>query len=223
MLRALVLDLDGVVFDSVPLKTAVLCELFRPASPARVARLYRAVAGQPRRHALETVWRRLYGGPPAPPLLEVLEREFGRGVAARQASCPFVPGMPGFLERRARTMPLFVASGVPEGELQEVLAARGIAHLFRGAWGAPRTKPEILSALLRTHGWRSEEVLFIGDTRWDLLAARRVGVPFVARAAPGARRQYPGALAVAEDFFALERRWPELQARLGRHARNPVR
>jgi HAD superfamily hydrolase (TIGR01549 family) len=110
------------------------------------------------------------------------------------------------LERiRADGMTLVVASSAKEEELRpllEIAGASGLVEDTVSSDDAKRSKPDpdIVRAALAKTGRRAEEVVMIGDTPYDLEAARRAGVGFVAvRCGGWDDEAFPGALAVYDD------------------------
>jgi phosphoglycolate phosphatase-like HAD superfamily hydrolase len=119
------------------------------------------------------------------PLTEADSAALGERFSAlalqRVLSAPMVPGAQAALEALAPRLPLFVASGTPQGELDLIVERRGLRGFFREVWGTPTEKPEIVRDLLRRYALRPEQVLFIGDGLSDHQAASATGLHFLAR------------------------------------------
>ncbi|WP_372958808.1 HAD family hydrolase [Marinobacter sp.] len=72
-----------------------------------------------------------------------------------------------------------VVSGGDQAELRAVFAERGLAKYFDGGiFGSPDTKDEILSRTTESRVLRKPGV-FVGDSRYDIEAARRAGLDFI--------------------------------------------
>jgi len=102
-------------------------------------------------------------------------------------------------------MTLVVASSAKKEELGPLLeiarASRLVEHKTSGD-DAERSKPDpdIVHAALGKTRCRPDEVVMIGDTPYDLEAARRAGVRFIALRSGGWHDDaFPGALAVYDD------------------------
>lgn len=216
MLNAIIFDFDGVILESMDLKAEVFRELFRdsPEHQDRIVRLHMDNGGMSRFEKFSLIYRDVLRREWTAEEAERLDEEFRRLLADGMLTCPFVPGMPGFLERRSREVPLFVVSGAPEGELREVLTRRGLAGFFQGIAGAPRPKPELLGRILSDHGWSASEAVYIGDSRYDAQVAARSGIPFIGRVRAGHPNPFPAPpLATVSDLDDLERLWPSFLAR----------
>lgn len=183
MIQVIALDFDGTLIESVDVKTDAFRELFRDYKEVRdqilayhlehndVSRLIKL------RHIYEHFLKLPYDGKTEQ---QVTER-FSKLVFDRVVQCPFVPGASEFLNYFAHCCPLYVVSSTPREELERVISARGMAHWFRGVFGAPQSKVEAIRHLLAQEDVSPEEAVFVGDSVEDYQAGLEVGVRFVAR------------------------------------------
>lgn len=207
MLRfdALVLDFDGVLVDSVDVKTRAFAELYAEHGPevvARVVAYHRAHGGISRFEKFRHFHRAFLGQALSAEAEAELARRFSELVEDAVVEAPWIAGAREFLEAHYRPLPLFVASGTPEDELKRIVARRGVQHYFAGVHGAPLTKGEIITALVRGRKLRPERVLMVGDSDSDFQGARKAGVRFIGIAAGGGD-PFPGAIAVLPDLTEL--------------------
>ena len=56
---------------------------------------------------------------------------------------------------------------------------------FKGVYGSPRTKIEIIKSLLIETYYSPTSLLFVGDAMTDYTAAKETNIPFVGRMTPG--------------------------------------
>lgn len=210
-LRAIVFDFDGVILESVDIKTRAFRELLpgRPALQDRLERHHLAHLGVSRYEKFEWICRELLAHAPSREEIADLDRRFSAAIALHMRTCAFVPGAREFLLRHADKEPLYVASATPEIELRHIVEDRALTTLFKGIYGFPTTKADALARVVRDVGGAPEDVLFVGDSRQDAEAARAVGVTFVARVASADARFTGSAMRVA-DLAELERRLAEL-------------
>lgn len=182
-LRAIVFDFDGVIVESLEVKTRAFRNLLpgRPALQDRLEQYHLRHLGMSRYEKFAWMYRELLRRPLPPGEMAALDRRFRAAIAGEMRSCAFVPGALDFLRSHAQSRPLYVASGTPDGELRSIVSDRGLAPLFRRVYGAPTTKRDALTTISREVGGDAADVLFIGDSRLDAEAAREAGVTFVAR------------------------------------------
>lgn len=121
----------------------------------------------------------------------------------------FLPSLQAFpktrellLAMKADGLKLVVASSARKEELEPLLEKANAAGLFEektSSSDARRSKPDpdIVEAALARLGLPAAEVVMVGDTPYDLEAARRAGVGFVAFRTGGYEAaDFPGAIAV---------------------------
>jgi HAD superfamily hydrolase (TIGR01549 family) len=211
-LRAVVFDFDGVILESIDVKTRAFVALFDrwPEHADEIRRLHLENTGLSRYEKFARIHRDIIDTPLDDAELARLGDAFRRRIRDEMLACEFVPGARELLERlTADGLILFVASGTPEEEMREIIDARGLDRFFAGVYGSPATKAEILRRILAEHGFERDEVLVVGDALSDYVGARDTGVSFVARNSPGIPVEFPqdGVLASVGDLHELARLW----------------
>lgn len=93
--------------------------------------------------------------------------------------CAELPGASRLLARLSETHPLYVNSATPEPILRATVAERGWATHFRDILGSPATKVANLQRIALAEGIELRQILFVGDSEVDRLAAGQTGCPFV--------------------------------------------
>jgi HAD superfamily hydrolase (TIGR01549 family) len=206
-LRAVGLDCDGVILESFDIKTRAFRQLFadRPAHVEAILQYHLANGGTSRYEKLRYVHERILREPLSVEAEARLGERFASLVVDEVLRSRFVPGAEEFLREYAGRLPLFVVSGTPEEELRLIVERRGLREHFRGVYGSPRRKEEILRGILSAHRWQPAELLFVGDAFNDWQAAAAAGVVFVGRVAHGTANPFPrvGPVAVVSDLQAL--------------------
>lgn len=207
---AVVLDFDGVVVESVSLKGDAFEALFSgyPQHRQAIRRLHDENAGMSRYRKFAWIYAELLRSSLSDAEMHALDLRFSRLVAEGMRSCPFVPGAKEFIEANSARLPLFIASGTPQDELRAIVEDRRLAGAFRGVYGSPRPKAELLRVIARQVDAEPPALLFVGDGRQDWEAAAELRVPFVARVPPGGDSAFAAApLAVVHDLTNLELVW----------------
>jgi phosphoglycolate phosphatase-like HAD superfamily hydrolase len=183
-----VLDFDGVLVESVDVKTRAFARLYSRYGAdveAEVVAYHLANGGMSRFQKFRYFHGTLLGEPLSAAQEAALGREFSALVEDAVVSAPWVPGALEFLDAHHRELPLFVASGTPEDELKRIVERRGMAHYFADVRGAPASKGEIISSLVAQHGLDPQRTLMVGDARADYEGARQAGVAFLGIGAQG--------------------------------------
>ena len=185
---AIVLDFDGVLVESVDVKTRAFARLYAQYGPdveAEVVAYHLANGGMSRFQKFRYFHGTLLGEPLSAAQEAALGHEFSALVEDAVVAAPCVPGALEFLEAHHRELPLFVASGTPEEELKRIVERRGMTRYFADVRGAPASKGEIISSIVAQHGFDPHRTLMIGDARADYEGAREAGVGFLGIGAKG--------------------------------------
>lgn len=215
-LKAIALDLDGVIIESLDIKTQAFAEMFRhyPEHRDAIIDLHLQNLGISRYEKFKTIYRDLLDQPISDRELQRLGVQFSGLIFDRIVQCPFVDGALEFLRKRSNAYKLFVASGTPEEELHEIVRVRGLTSLFTGVFGSPRGKHEILRAIMHDEHLVPEEVLFVGDALTDYVGALGARVYFVGRVPEGVENPFSGDVVTVRSLSELDRRWTEVVAQL---------
>ncbi|MBM5813053.1 MAG: HAD family hydrolase [Gammaproteobacteria bacterium] len=199
---AIVFDFDGVLLESVDVKTRAFAALYEPygAEVVRQVVAWHLAHGGVSRYEK---FRHFHDAFLGRALERAEEAELGERFSAlveeAVIAAAWVPGAREFLEVWHARLPLFVASGTPEEELLRIVARRGMARFFAGVAGAPRKKGAILRDFLGRSGAAPERVLMVGDAMTDFDGAAEAGVPFLG-IAPAAAHPFPPDVPVLPDL-----------------------
>jgi len=111
-----------------------------------------------------------------------------------------------------RGVQVVLATSSPEQDLDELLAAIGadegvIDEIVHGDMvSSSKPAPDIFAVALERLGLDAEQTMVVGDTRWDIDAAAKVGLAVVAVLTGGSTREQledAGAVAVYHDVAEL--------------------
>ncbi|WP_308621243.1 HAD family hydrolase [uncultured Desulfovibrio sp.] len=180
-LECLVFDCDGVILDSVPVKTrafARLAEPFGPEARDRFVMYHTVHGGVSRYRKFAWFFREVLGREITPEESETWGRRFAEYALDEVRRCALIPGAADVLETWRGRLPLYVCSGAPEEEVRVVLAERGLADIFTGIHGSPPAKAELLARIVAGAGVPPEAALMVGDAVTDRDAAEQVGTRF---------------------------------------------
>jgi phosphoglycolate phosphatase-like HAD superfamily hydrolase len=205
--QAIIFDFDGVVVESGDIKTQAFAELYRPhgeAVTAAVVQYHRLNGGMSRYQKFRYFQQHLLRKPPLTPDEEQeLDRQFSELVVEAIITGEAVPGADAFIRQQAARIPLFVASGTPEIELNSIVMRRGLAPYFTGVRGSPTSKQALIADILSTHAFAPERVLMIGDALIDYQSAQLNGVAFLGRVRAGDANPFPPQVETVADLSSL--------------------
>lgn len=186
MIKAIFWDFDGVIAESVNVKTEAFYNLYLPYGneiAEKVRRHHLDNGGMSRFEKFRHYQTRFLGQP------EPVDEEIVKDLAARFSElvlegvidAPFVPGVEEVLREESGKMDFYVISGTPTEEMRLIVKERGLDPYFKGVFGSPESKSHWSAALLAEHGYRPDEVVFIGDAKSDYKAAQENGLTFILR------------------------------------------
>ena len=209
----LILDFDGVVLESVGVKTAAFRTLisFVPAHVDEIVEYHRRNTGVSRFDKFRYIYREILKEPLSEEQFAFLSDRYADLVVEGVVASAFVPGADEFLAAFSRRLPIFVVSATPEEELRSIIRRRGLDGHFKGVYGAPTRKTDAIRDIMEKTRATGRETLFVGDAVNDLNAARASGVRFVGRQPPddpGRFEGEEGVEAVVKDLTGLAR-WLE--------------
>ena len=181
-IQAIFFDFDGVLADSVEVKTRAFASLFEPYGPdivSKVVEHHRRNGGMTRVDKFRHYYREFLGKPLDEDELKLLCGDFSRLVVDEVVSAPEIPGAEEFLKKWHKLVPCFIVSATPDEEIIRITVQRGIRDYFREILGSSRSKRENLAFLLKQYDLVPAKCIFFGDAESDYNAATACGVNFI--------------------------------------------
>ena len=194
MIRAVILDFDGVVLESVEVKTEAFRELFSfaPDHAEAIVQFHKENGGMSRYDKFDYFYKNILGVPLTSEKKQELADKFSDIVFKKILAVPFVPGAYEFLQKYSGSVSLFVVSATPENELREILRQRDLTRSFQGVYGAPREKTDCIREIISKLGVPYLISFLSGTHSTILLQPGLPEVPFVGRIAPGEKNVFYG-------------------------------
>ncbi len=193
-IKVLIFDFDGVIAESVEVKTWAFAELFKGEDPLQVEKIlqyHKAHGGISRMVKIRHIYEHILQRPLPLDMFTELCARYAQLVVEQVKNCPFVPGAVEFLKAHYEQFTCYVVSGTPQEEMWDIVQARGLDMFFKGICGSPQTKDKWVAYILAEENCRPGQALVIGDASTDYEAAVANHTHFAARVTPG-----------TEDIFA---------------------
>jgi len=209
MIDTVILDFDGVILESVSVKTEAFRSLFSfvPDHVQDIVEYHRKHGGVSRFDKFRYIYRTILKTELSEEQFKYLSEEFAKRVYDGVLTSPYVNGALPFLKGNYQKFHLFVVSATPEVELISIIRKRELAVYFQGVYGAPGKKEEWIQKILSEREIPSASALFVGDSPNDLEAAQKCKVHFIGRIMPGDTDRFsgcPGVDRIIEDLSGLE-------------------
>jgi len=184
MIKNILFDFDGVICESVNIKTEAFYEMYLPYGEEiaqKVKKYHIDNGGMSRYDKFKYYEQTFFSQELSPEKTIILSEQFSKLVKKKVIEAPFVEGALAFLQKNSKDYKCFIVSATPMDEMQEIARAKKIDHYFEEIFGSPKNKIEWGEHILETYEIEPEETLFIGDAMNDFTAAKENGMHFLLR------------------------------------------
>lgn len=176
-------DFDGVIKDSVDVKTAAFESLFLPYGSivASRVRAHHESHGGVSRFDKIPLYLEWAGLPTTADQINVFCNRFSSLVLQGVVDSPWVPGVRDYLLQNYGRQYFFLITATPQVEIEWIVGELGIAHCFCEIHGAPMNKKNAIARVVERRAIERGKAVVIGDAETDLLAACANGITFFLR------------------------------------------
>ena len=179
----LVFDFDGVILDSVGIKTdafRVLYSKFGNDVVTKVVTHHEKNGGVSRFEKFKYYHKEFLGKQLSYSDIEILNNEFSSLVLNKILIAKEIKGAISFIEDTINDGKIcLINSATPEDELVSILKQRNYSKYFQLILGSPKTKFENLKMIKSQFKCVSSDMIFFGDTVSDYEAASKAGIDFI--------------------------------------------
>lgn len=199
-------DFDGVIKDSIEVKTQAFVKLFQPfgAEIAERVREHHEAHGGMSRFDKLPLYLQWAGEEPSESRVGEFCDQFSLLVLQDVIDSPWVPGVEIYLRTNPHQQIFVLVSATPQEELEQILHALDLTECFAEVFGAPTRKKDAIRLTLAARKLDPHGCLMIGDARADLEAAEANQVPFMLRRHETNSNVFAGYTGhSAKDFSAL--------------------
>ena len=175
-------DFDGVIKDSVNIKSDAFEQLFIPFGNevAKKVKKHHESSGMPRYDKFP-IYLQWAGQEISDNLIEDYCQRFSKLVKQKVIDSAWTPGVYDCLANYHDKIIFFLITNTPQSEIEEILSALNINLFFKEIFGSPKKKTDAIKILLSKYSVKPYNSLMIGDTVSDCDAANNNNVPFILR------------------------------------------
>jgi phosphoglycolate phosphatase-like HAD superfamily hydrolase len=176
-------DFDGVIKDSVEVKTQAYFQLFESFGSvvAEKVRKHHEVHGGMSRFDKLPIYMQWAGLEPNQSTVSEYCEQFTQRVLQGVIDAPWVAGVERYLCSNSKEQAFILVSATPQDEIEHILHVLDLTKCFAEVYGAPISKRDAIGKTLRARGLDARDCLMIGDSQADLDAAVASQVPFLLR------------------------------------------
>ena len=181
--RYIFIDFDGVVKESITIKSDAFEELFAPFGDKTASRVrdHHENNGGLSRYEKIPLYLNWAGEDGKSSTVEKFCDKFSTLVTQAVIDSPWVGGVQAFLESAQNEKMLFLLTATPQQEIEEILNALQIMHYFKEVHGTPMTKGAAMANILSKYNADATNAVMVGDSKSDYVAAKENGVGFILR------------------------------------------
>ncbi len=182
--KAIIFDYDGVISDSLDVKTEAFAEMYRPYGvdiEKKVVDHHESNGGVSRFEKFRIYHRDYLGEEINDEKVNELAERFSALVLEKVVQAKYVPGVMEFISNYHSSYDLFISTGTPEEEIREILKRKNIKRYFREVFGSPEKKTNHVRKIINKYRYNPSEMIFVGDAPTDRDAARENGLTFIGR------------------------------------------
>ena len=182
MSRGIIFDFDGVICDSVNVKTEAFVAMYKAYGDevvAKVIRYHLEQGGISRYEKFRYFHKELLGVILTDEEVMTMGDKFSSIVLQKVIDSPYLPGVLDFIKKQHKQAELFICTGTPETEIVIILEKKNLIQYFTGIFGAPKSKSDIIREIMLHHHKSPEELEFFGDAMTDYQAAMETNVKFI--------------------------------------------
>lgn len=183
MIKTIIFDFDGVIVESMDIKAEGFLYIFRqyPQIKDKIIELHMSRGGMSRWDKIKIIYEQYLGLSLSNEKMAEFAAEFEAFVFNKVLIVPYVMGALEYLKKYQGIYRFYIVSGTPHDEIFEIVKKRGISQYFKGIYGAPATKADLITKIIHENDFIPQEVVFIGDSLDDYEGAKACGVAFIGR------------------------------------------
>jgi phosphoglycolate phosphatase-like HAD superfamily hydrolase len=181
-LQAIFFDFDGVLAKSMDVKTEAFKKMFERYGEEVVKKVvdhHIKYGGISRYDKIKHYYKHYIGKDITKKELDKAADYFSSIVVDKIIVSDWVKGAKEFLENNCDKIDMFVVSGTPQKELELIIEQRNMKNFFKGVYGSPDTKDQIMNRLILERKYQRNKVIFIGDSLSDYEAAEKSKIGFL--------------------------------------------
>jgi phosphoglycolate phosphatase-like HAD superfamily hydrolase len=182
MLKGIIFDFDGVIAESVQVKTDAFTSLYEQYGDTIVTKViehHEANGGMSRFEKIKLYHESFINKTITDEQIIDLGSQFSELVVDKVIAATYVSGVLEYIEKCYKKYKLFISTGTPTNEMHQILIGRGIAKYFIEVHGSPEKKSAHISKIISKYNYNPDELIFYGDANTDIDAAERANIPFV--------------------------------------------
>lgn len=175
MIKGVIFDYDGVIGESVDIKTQAFAKIYNEFGEKIVEKVvlhHTSNGGMSRFQKFKLYHKNYLGINLKNRQLNELCFKFSKLIIKDIINAPYVPGSIKFIKSKHKDYDLFISTGTPEDEINKILEKKNIKKYFKSIYGSPANKTDHIKSIIKENNFDNDDLIFIGDADSDILAAK---------------------------------------------------
>ncbi len=184
MKKYIFFDFDGVLVESVSVKTEAFRQLYLPYGEEiadKVVMHHQLNGGVSRFEKFRIYHKDFLGIELDDDGVKEMAIQFSNLVLDGVTNSEEVEGAFEFLDTYKSEFDYWIITGTPTPEIEIILDRKNWRHFFKGVHGSPTKKNVWTESIIKEYNLNSNEIVFIGDAKADYDAAVSSNVDFILR------------------------------------------
>ena len=179
-------DFDGVIKDSVEVKTNAFRELFRSFGEEVMDKvtMHHVNNGGMSRFKKIPIYLSYAGIEPTENMIKEFTNQFAILVEDAVVNSNWVPGVLPVITNCKKNQHFVLVTATPQDEIERILTRLNIKSLFSNIFGSPITKSDAINVCLKMYNVNSKKTIMIGDSIADFEASQKTETNFLLRRTP---------------------------------------
>lgn len=176
-------DFDGVIKDSVEVKSDAFAQLFSPFKASvcdRIRRHHESHSGVSRYEKIP-IYLSWVGKKQSSSNIHLYSDKFSEIVKQAVINSPWVPGAKEFIEKYYDRKTFILVTATPQQEIEQIINALNIRYCFYRVYGAPSKKADSIKRSIVSFNIDPKKSVMIGDSISDYDSAKTNEIPFMLR------------------------------------------
>ncbi len=172
----IIFDFDGVILDSVPIKTEAFKTLFKTFPQEQVIQLidyHLENGGVSRYEKIRYFFENIHCQPITDSEVQVYAQQYSQLTKEELCNPKYlIEDSLHFIKNNYKKFNMHIASGADDSDLKDICKAQGLAKYFLSIHGAPEKKDKIVRSILEMNNYNIDKTILIGDSINDYDAAK---------------------------------------------------
>jgi len=182
MIKNIIFDFDGVILDSVPVKTEAFRKLFQEYPKEitdKFIEFHLKNGGVSRYEKIRYFFEGLLNKKINEEKILYFAKKYSELTKQELANEKYlIKDSIDFIKKNYKKYNMHIASGADENDLKYICDKLELTKYFVSINGSPTKKSEIIKSILESNDYKKSETVMIGDSINDFEAAKESGIEF---------------------------------------------